>query len=82
MVAGGCDDVQVGMAVSQGVGCGFGMGEVLNGQLGEGGELGPVGCDPGDGREKLLVECRDGLGREQVGAGAGAEDGVEDDRRL
>lgn len=69
------------MAAAKGVGCGFGFGEIVDGERGEDGELVPVGRDPGDDGEKLLVEGLDGLGWEEVGAGAGAEDGVEDDGR-
>ena len=79
VVAGGGDDVEVRVPASQGVGGGFGFGDVVDGQPGEGGELGPVGRDPGDGREELPVEGVEGFGREEGGAGAGAQDGVEDD---
>jgi len=63
------------------MGGGLGFGESLDGERGEGGELGPVGRDPGDGGEKLLVEGFEGPDWEEVGPGAGAEDGVEDDER-
>lgn len=82
VIAGGGDDVEVGVAASESVGGGFGVGEILDGESGEGGELGPVGRDPGDCWKKLLVEGFECLGREEAGAGAGAEDGVEDDRRF
>ena len=78
-VAGGDDDVEMRVAGGEDVGGGFGVGQVGDGESGKGGELGPVGRDPGDGGEKLLVEGFEGLGWEEVGAGAGAEDGVEDD---
>lgn len=81
VVAGGDDDVKVGVPASESVGRGFGVEEILYLESGEGGELGPVGRDPGDGGEKLLVEGVECLGREEVGAGTGSEDGVEDDRR-
>ena len=62
------------------LGGGLGLGEGFDGLGGEGGELGPVGCDPGHMREKLVVEGLDGVGWKEVGAGAGAEDGIEHDR--
>ena len=64
------------------LGGGFGLGEGFDGLGGEGGELGPVGCDPGHKGEELVVEGLDGVGWEEVGAGAGAEDGVEDNGGL
>ena len=76
VVAGGGDDVEVGVAGGESVGGGFCFSEVLDGERGEDGEFVPVGRDPGDDGEKLLVEGFDGGGREEVGAGAGAEDGV------
>jgi len=59
------------------VGGRFGFGEVCDGLGGEGRELGPVGCDPRHMREELVVEGLDGGRREEVGAGGGAEDGIE-----
>ena len=82
VVSGGGDDVEMGVAESEDVGGGFGLGEGLDGELGEGGELGPVGGDPGDGGEKLVVEGVESLGWEEGGSGAGAKDGVEDDGGL
>ncbi len=76
VVAGCGDDVEVGVAGGESVGGGFCFSEVLDGERGEDGEFVPVGRDPGDTGEKLLMEGLDGLGWKEVGAGAGAEDGV------
>ncbi len=59
---------------------GFGLRKGFDGLSGERGELRPVGCDPGDVGDELLVEGLDCVGWEQMGSRAGAEDGVEDDR--
>lgn len=56
VVAGSGYDVEMGVALGQSMGCGFGFGEGLDGLVGESGELGPVGGDPGDDGEKLAVE--------------------------
>ena len=79
LVASGCDDMKMGVSMGKEMGGGFGLGYGFDGVVDEGGELGPVGGDPGDVGQKVVVEGFDGLGWEKVGAGAGAEDGVEDD---
>jgi len=79
LVSAGGDDVEVGVAGGESFGCGFGFGEGLDGLGGEGGELGPVGGDPGDEGEELVVEELEGCGWEELGSGAGSENGVEHD---
>ena len=56
VVSAGGNDMKVRVPGGEGVGCGLGFGEVLDGEVGEGGELGPIGSDPGDGWEKALME--------------------------
>jgi len=51
--------------------------EGFDGLGGEGGELGPVGGDPGGMGKELVVDGLDGVGREEGGAGAGAEDRIK-----
>ena len=75
-------DVEMRIIFSQGVGRGLGLGDVLDFETGEGGEFGPIRRDPGDDWEQSLVEEFDGIARKQVGAGAGLEDGIENDGRL
>ena len=63
------------------MGGGLGLGEGFDGLGGEGGELGPVGCDPGHMGEELEVEDLEGVWWEEGGAGGGAEDGIQDNGR-
>ena len=80
LVSGGGHDVEVGVSGGQMLDGGLGLGESFNGLGGEGGELGPVGCDPGDMREELVVEGLDGVRWEQVGAGGRSENRIKNDR--
>lgn len=79
MVSGGGDDVEMGVPGGQMPGGELGLGEGFDGLGGEGGELEPVGGDPGHKGEELVVEEVDGAGWKEVVAGAGAEDGIEHD---
>jgi len=76
LVAGRGYDVQVGVAGGQSVGSGFGFVERGDGEAGEGGELVPVGGDPGDGGQEAVVEGFERVAVEEGRAGAGAEDWV------
>lgn len=55
-VAGGGDDVEMGMALTQSVRGGFSLGRGPDRCRGKGGEFGPVGCDPRDQRQELIAE--------------------------
>lgn len=79
MVAGGGDDVEVGVAGGEGVGGCLGFGEGVDWLGDEGGELGPVRGDPGDEGQEVEVEGLEGRGWKEVVAGGGTEDGVEHD---
>lgn len=81
-VSGGGDDAEVRVTGGECAEGSFGVSHAGDGEIGESGELGPVGGDPGNGGEKLLVESFEGFGWKKLRAGAGAEDGVKDDARV
>ena len=78
MISGGGDDVEMGVSGGEILDGGLGLGEGFDGLGGEGRKLGPVGRDPRHMGEEVEVEDVDGGRWEEVVAGAGAEDRVED----
>ena len=79
-VAAGDEDVQSAATELLESCCGRGdLVAVWNGFTEEGGQLLAVGCDDGYVWKQMFAEVWEGVGREEVAAGAGAEHGVEND---